>query len=380
MIKNSLIIVTLLIFSLLLSTCEKEDIKPPVVPLSCIKVQPFSDSVMQDWLDYYNIPGLCVAVIEYDTIDWVKGYGVLDSKNGGSIDEKTIFQAASISKPIAATITMNTCLKYDLVINEDINTYIKSWKIEENSFNRSVKTTISQILSHTGGINVSGFAGYDKNSEVPGLLEILNGNGLANNLPVKVEYTPASRYQYSGGGYQILQLLIEEKHNKKFGQVANEILFDPLNMNSSTYINPSDLNNTASGHSSNGKVVNEKWKVYPELCAAGLWTNVIDLSKFMIDFQKTNRGISNVVFTKDLTTSMLSPKIDIQDTKKSMGLGFVLDNDGSSDYFEHSGDNHGYKCYMMGYNDKPFGIIIMTNSANGNKIYKDVIDALFEVY
>ncbi len=237
-----------------------------------------------------------------------------------------------------------------------------------------------QLLSHSGGLKVSGFWGYRQNQKLPTLLQILRGDPPANNEAIDLEYIPSTKYQYSGGGYQVVQLVLEEVYNKSYDQIAKEVLLDPLEMNNSSFLIPLQLDNTASGHLSNGKVAKGKWKNYPELAAAGLWTSAVDLSKFIIDIQKTHRNLSEVVITKDLTSQMLTSKIDIPDTKKTMGLGFVLTDDGRNEYFEHSGDTHGYKAYFMAYHQLPFGIIILTNSANGHEIFQGVVDAILEVY
>ena len=365
----------------LVTTCEKEVKKSrPAEDLICIKGSPFETDNIQPWLDYYDIPGICIAVIENDTIDWIKAYGVLNKIHYQPVNEETIFQAGSISKLVAATIVMHVSSRENLDLNEDINSYLEGWNIPPNDYTTYNPTSINGLLSHTGGINVGGFTGYSRHAILPEPIDILTGTGAANNSAIQVEYIPGSEYRYSGGGYQILQLMIEEKANTMYHSIVQEILFDTLNMYMSSYYRPVRSNNIASGHKEDGSVVPGYWNSYPELCAAGLWTNPNDLANFVIDIQKTNRNISQKVLSSELTSKMLSPKINIPDTEKNMGLGFVLCSDGQNEYFEHSGSNYGYTCYLLGYCNLPFGIIIMTNSANGNLLFQSIIDAIINEY
>ena len=235
----------LTLLSFLSISCEKKETNPPSQPLHYELGIPFSASNMQNWLDYYNIPGLCMAVIEYDSIVWIKGYGFKDNDSKDRVNEKTIFQAASISKPVATIAAMNVYNRYKINLDADINSYLSQWKIPLNEYNSQNRTTIRQLLCHTGGTNVHGFAGYNVKKKIPSLLEILNGNGPANNSSIIVEYEPSSKYQYSGGGFEIIQLSLEEIYGKKFEEIAKEVLFDPLDMQMSSYYSPKQKDNTA---------------------------------------------------------------------------------------------------------------------------------------
>jgi len=131
--------------------------------------------------------------------------------------------------------------------------------------------------------------GYEAGMPIPNLLDILDGKGYANNDPVRVESVPGSKYNYSGGGYEVLQLLIEDVTNQSFREYMKDHLLQELGMNSSDFIQPIGgpiKTRAASGHDAGGNVLPGKWHAYPELAAAELWTTPADLARLAIELQK----------------------------------------------------------------------------------------------
>lgn len=324
-----------------------------------------------------NIPGVSIAVFDNNNILWAKGYGLKNKKTGKSVDENTLFQAASISKPVASVTVFKLVEEGKIVLDEDINIKLRSWKVPENEFTKEEKVTALRIMSHTSGLGTSGFQGYKKNEPIPSLVQILNGSELINSDPVRVIETPGQSEYYSGGGMQVLQLLMEDVSGKKFPELSEELIFEPIGMNSSTfgYPLPENLDDlTSYGFDSDGDVISGGYHVYPEKAAAGLWTTPSDLARFMIALGKSYRGEYGGVLEQG------SAKIMMQRVPNAGGTGIGIDGKGDSFRFRHSGANAGFNCYAVSFADKGRGVVVMTNSDNGFPLNHEIVRAVSKVY
>jgi len=150
-----------------------------------------------------HVPGVSVAVIRGGKIAWAKGYGVTQAGGGAPVTPQTLFQAASISKPVTAMGALKMVEAGQLELDADINTVLTSWKLPPGPTKRPA--TLRQLLSHTGGTTVSGFPGYAAGAQVPTLPQVLDGAAPANTGPVRIEGSPGDAWKYSGGGYSIVQ-------------------------------------------------------------------------------------------------------------------------------------------------------------------------------
>src|SRR6266852_2009269 len=178
-------------------------------------------------MNLYNVPGLSVAVIENYKIAWTKCYGVTEPGGTAPVTPKTLFQAGSISKPVAAAGMLALVQDGKLSLDEDVNVKLKSWKVPENEFTKEQKVTLRRILSHSAGTTVHGFAGYASDETVPTVLQVLNGEKPANSDPVRVEVVPGTIFRYSGGGMTIMQLLLTDVTGKPFPQIVEEMVLRP---------------------------------------------------------------------------------------------------------------------------------------------------------
>jgi CubicO group peptidase (beta-lactamase class C family) len=150
-------------------------------------------------LQLANDPGLAVAVIDGFKIAWAKGYGFTEPSGTRPVTAKTLFQAASISKPVTAMGMLALVQQGKLSLDEDVNAKLKTWKIPENEFTREQKVTLRRLASHTAGLTVSGFPGYEVDEKLPTLVQIFNGEKPANTPPIRVDAVPGTKEQYSGG-------------------------------------------------------------------------------------------------------------------------------------------------------------------------------------
>jgi CubicO group peptidase (beta-lactamase class C family) len=107
-----------------------------------------------------NVRGVSIAVINNYEIEWAKGYGFADFESKRPVEITTLFQAGSISKPVAAVAAMKLVEEGKLALDQDINTFLATWKLPDNEFTRDKKVTLREIMSHSAGLTVHGFPGY----------------------------------------------------------------------------------------------------------------------------------------------------------------------------------------------------------------------------
>jgi CubicO group peptidase (beta-lactamase class C family) len=183
-------------------------------------------------------------------------------------------------------------------LDDDVNSYLKSWKVPENEFTKEQKVTLRRLLSHTAGLTVHGFPGYSAASSVPTVPQILDGVKPANTAAVRVDLLPGSMFRYSGGGYTVAQLMMSEVTGVPFQDFMQRAVLGKAGMRQSTYDNPLPQRLAAvaaSGYKGNGDPIPGRYHTYPEMAAAGLWTTASDLARFVIEIQKSREGRSNQI-------------------------------------------------------------------------------------
>jgi CubicO group peptidase (beta-lactamase class C family) len=258
-----------------------------------------------------------------------------------------------------------------------VNVHLSSWILPENKFTKEKKVMLRHLLSHSGGITVSGFRGYAAGEEVPSILQVLNGEGPANSAPIRVSSEPGKHWRYSEGGYCIAQQLTIDSIGGDFPGIMEKMVLEPVGMKRSTYLQPlpeKRSHNAATGYRSSGKAVEGKWHTYPEMAAAGLWTTSSDLARFAIEIQKSFTGKTLGVLSNALVNEMLTRQIG------NYGLGLSLRGEGESLAFSHSGGNEGFRCYMFAYTEKDQGAVVMTNSDNGNRLFAEILRSIAAEY
>ena len=331
---------------------------------------------LQKLMELYKIPGLSIAIIDNFEIAWAKGYGVVEAGSTNPVTTQTLFQAGSVSKPVAAMGALSLVEQGKLSLDEDVNEKLVSWKVSENEFTRDQKVTLRRLQSHTAGLTIHFFPGYSVDDPIPTLVEILNGEKPANTAPVYVDFVPGSKWRYSGGGTLIEQQLMIDVTGKPFPQIMQETVFDKVGMSDSSYEQPLPPERTrmaASGTYWNGEVVSGKWHIYPEMAAAGLWSTPSDLSRLAIEIALSKQGKSNRVLSKTMTREMLKPQMDRVEEMTfgdkqhpdRMGLGFFLGDETRPDLFGHIGDDAGFQAMLIMYSDSGQGAAMMANSQLG---------------
>ncbi|RSK40415.1 serine hydrolase domain-containing protein [Mangrovimonas spongiae] len=324
-----------------------------------------------------NVAGVSISVFNNNKILWSKGYGKKNKETGEDVNKHTLFQAASISKPIASVAAFKLIEENKLSLNENVNSKLIRWQIPDNEFTKTEKVTLRRIMSHTSGLGTSGFQGYNKKDSIPTLLEILQGSEITNSEPVRVVQKPGESELYSGGGMQVLQMLIEDVTKKEFPKFLNTIILKPTKMNNSSFVYPLSKKLerlTANGYNKNSNVIDGGYHIYPEKAAAGLWTTPTDLALFMIALGKSYRGEDNNLLSQESAKTMMTR------VPNAGGIGIGLDGKGEAFRFRHTGGNAGFVCYAVSFADTGRGAVVMTNSDNGFPLIHEIIRAISRAY
>ena len=324
-----------------------------------------------------NVSGLGMAVIKDGRIEWAKSYGIADRATGRAVDENTLFQAASVSKPVTALAVLHWVEKGKFELDTDINQYLDNWKVPENEFTKTEKVTLRRLLSHEAGITVHGFRGYPVSDSVPTLSQVLRGQKPANSGPIMPDTVPGSIFRYSGGGYTVIQRALMDQLGKAFPDIMQETVFDRIGMKSSTFGQPLPAkfrSNAATGYRTDGKLIDGSWHTYPELAAAGLWTTPTDLARYVIEIQQSLKGNSNRVISQETAKTMVTNPLH------PYGLGPMLISEGDSLVFIHGGSNEGFRCIYIAEATTGNGAVIMTNSDNDFTLIYDIVRSIAKVY
>ena len=334
-------------------------------------------AALTERMAHYRVPAVSVAVIQGGRIEWAKAYGFADSARAAPVTPRTLFQAASISKPVAAMAALRLVEEDVLELDEDVNQKLVMWKVPENEFTRERKVTLRRILSHSAGLTVHGFPGYTIDSRIPSLVQVLRGEPPANTPPVLVDSEPGSRWRYSGGGFCVLQQLIADVTGKPFARFMRDTVLQRLGMNDSTYeqpLPPGLSERAAAGHDKEGRPVEGRWHIYPEMAAAGLWTTPSDLARFAIELQEACAGRSHKVLSQDTAQEMLTAQ------SGRSGLGIMVEGSGPSAFFLHGGSNRGFRCTLIATVHGGKGAVVMTNSDNGAELAGEIVRSVAREY
>lgn len=325
-------------------------------------------------MDFYKVPSLSIAVAIDGKLAWAKAYGETVKGSGERADNNTLFQVASLSKPVASLAALKLVAANKLDLDSPVNQYLKTWQIPTNEFTRKTPVTLRHLLSHRAGTNIHGFKGYQPSDAIPTSMQIVAGLSPANTAPVVVEQEPGTRYRYSGGGFQIAQLAIEDVTSMGYARFVKNSILEPLSLTRSNFAYPQTDDNAAIGHvGPDSTPIKGTGYVYPELAAAGLWSTPSELVKLGSAIARNSVG------KKALLPAGIIKQL-IPDSAKSEGLGFGLNDDGDGVVFVHNGHNPGFSARWFNYADGRASVAVFTNSDSGGELIREVLSSLGHVY
>ena len=335
------------------------------------------DDIIAAEMKMRQIPGLSLAIIDNGKIVRAQGYGFTEKGGKTPVTTSTLFQAGSVSKPVAALGALHLVEQGKLALDEDVNARLRTWKLPDNDLTAENKVTLRRLLSHSAGLAVHGFPGYAAGAPVPTVTQVLNGEAPANTAPVRVDIAPGSQMRYSGGGFTVMQQLVADVSGQAFADYMRDAVLQPLGMRDSSYQQPPPaerVSMNASGHLANRSVVAGRWHVYPEMAAAGLWSNASDLARFAIGLQQSLAGTSNPVISADMTQQMLTPQ------KEHAGLGIFLEGGANAQRFSHGGRDEGFDTLLTAFSRTGQGAVIMINANDNSRMMARLVAAIGRAY
>lgn len=341
--------------------------------------QGLDNYTIQQLMQRFRVPGVSIAVIKDSRIHWTKAYGVADVPTRRPVDERTRFQAASISKPVAAMAVVRMAQEGRFSLDDDINTLLKSWKVPDKAWSKAQPVTPRSLLSHSSGADDGfGFPGYDPSAPRPTVVQVIAGEKPSNVGAVVFGRPPFQGFKYSGGGTTIMQQALMDVSGKPFAELLQSLVLGPLGMTNSSYEQPppeSVHGVLARAHGGGGQSMGAPWHVYPEQEAAGLWTTPSDLARFAIEVQKAIRGPKGDVLTQASAREMLTPI-----GTGPFAVGLQIEKRGEGWYFMHGGSNWGFRCNLLAHTRKGYGVVIMTNGDAGGAVISEIESRVAAAY
>jgi len=329
------------------------------------------DRIAPPLLEHYKVPGAAIALVRNGEVVWTKGYGLADKERGVPVTVDTVFQAASISKALTSWGVMRLVENGQLELDAPVERYLTRWHLPPSSYDPS-GVTIRRLLSHSAGLSVHGYPGLPPDVQLPSLEESLSGNnGGAGEVRIIME--PGAQFSYSGGGFTLLQLIIEEVTGETFSAYMQREVLDPLGMvHSSFEWRPELRPATAVAYSETGVPLPNY--LFTEKAAAGLYTTAPDLARFVAAEMPGSLGepAGRGVLSPDTLNLMFTRVIESQ----GLGQGVWRLPDGSES-IEHGGANRGWRGIILAYPEWGAGVVVLSNSDNGENLIGDVSRGLW---
>ena len=311
------------------------------------------DELVPTLIEKHKTPGVSIALIDQGQIVWVKGYGVRNAETKEPVDEMTVFEACSMSKPLFAYAVLKLVEQGKLDLDRPLIEYLDEPYLKEEPLHQ--KITARMVLAHT-----SGFPNWRKGK------------------PLTVAFEPGSDYRYSGEGFVYLQRVVEKITGQPMEDWLEPALLAPLKMSHSSYVwQPKYDQQASAGHTKEGTVKTNRNHFTKGNSAFTLYTTPSDYARFLIEMTKSDRSRPHSL-TQESIAAMLTPQIDVPDSEKTArGLGWVLSTDPAKPIVSHSGSNGtGFRCYSQFHRTDGSGIVIMTNGVNGRSVWEAIMESL----
>lgn len=335
----------------------------------------------------WRVPGVTVAVMKGGRLDWARGWGVRDVGSCAPVTPDTAFQAASISKPVFAVAVMKLAEAGVLDIDADIAKSLKSWQLPPAPAVSNAPITLRHLLSHTAGLTIHGFPGYERDEAIPTLTGTLNGEPIPRSFAVQAggashadgvvrELAPGTQWKYSGGGYVLAQQVVEDVTGEPLEAIAQRLVLGPLGMARSSFAQPpsaATLANASSGHGPAG-VIPGGFNLYPQQGAAGLWTTPTDLAQFFSEVRRAARAEKPVLLNQASGAALTTPGLG------DWAVGFGVRGQGADRAIHHGGANSGFRNWSMMFLDSGDGVIVMTNSDSGGALADEIMRTVANDY
>lgn len=325
---------------------------------------------IEEQLKKYKLPGFSVVVFENYKIVYSKQFGVKSMNSPEKIDENTAFSTASIAKPITALLCYILEEKGLLNLDDPIDQSLKRWHLPKSKFTENKSPTWKQFLNHTAGTTQEGFEDHYEGEKIPTLEESMQGKIPRYDKEIEFFFEPGTRWQYSGGGYTIIQMALEDRFKTSIAELAKEHIFAPLGLKNTTMIQPNEkgfLMNVALVHDKDGKVIKTGLPITPQVGPSGLWSTPTELAIIAIEIQNALRNKNNNVISHDVAIKMTEVSV----LKNAVGgwsngwqKSFAYNN---YDWFACNGSNTGVGGNLMGTMKDGNGYAYLANGEKPNR-------------
>ncbi len=343
--------------------------------------EPEAFSSITHKMSEYKIPALSLAVIQQGKIEWADTYQNADFLEQPTLNCTSLFQAASLSKPVTflAAVRMQAAGKIDL--DKNIQSYLKDFVLPIGKQTADNPVSFRNIFAHTSGITPGGYMGYARDLTLPSDTDILKGNAGVNSPAIAVIAPPNEKLAYSGGAYTLAELALQDTFNNEFASIMKKWILDAVGMKHSDFAQPLPAAKhklvakgyTRSGEGLAGKVLDDGWRNHPEQAAAGLWSNSIDMAKFLIEIYKAYQGKSALFSQADIK-SLISHERD------GHIYGFRVEHADDGISITHYGGNVGYNTGMTINLTNGNGLVYLINSDSGGALGNELLLTAAQIY
>jgi len=352
-------------------------VEQDLLPSVRVRGRSYTPASIEARMRHFGVPAVSVAVIHDGRIAWARAYGMADVESKRAATPATLFQAASMSKPVAATGALVLVQEGRLELDRDVNETLTSWKVPASDLTAREPVTLRRLLTHTAGLTVHGFEGYAAGEPVPTVVQVLDGSPPANSPPVRVDVVPGSTWRYSGGGMTVMQLLMADAAGTPFPELMRRRVLEPLGMRESTFQHPLPASlaaRAATGYQAGGEPVEGRYHTYPEMAAAGLWTTPSELARWLVGIGRLAAGERGALLRRETAQAMLTPGLG------GWGLGMGVRGAGDSLEIRHSGSNAGFRGQFVGFPHRGEGAVVMANSDEGGVLVSEIAAAIAREY
>lgn len=323
----------------------------------------------------YKTPAMSVAVMRDGMLDWTAAWGHLQVDGVGA-DCGSLFQAGSIAKPVTLLAAMRMKAAGLVDFDGNIDKSLSSYHLPAGLQTDARPVTFRNLLAHTAGVTPGGHAGYAQGEPLPTDPQTVRGEPPANSRKVEVLEAPGTSLAYSGGGYTIVEIALQDRLEKPFDRIMREWVLAPVGMKQADFTVPlpgASHPHVARGHQGDGTIVPGGWRNHPEQASAGLWATATDLAMFLIELHEGYEGRSDV-FSQASVRELLEKPID------DHAYGFRLIGDGDQVFVTHYGGTVGYRAGMTMNLRTGDGAVYLTNSDNGADLGVEFLGAVSRAY
>lgn len=328
------------------------------------------ESSIPELMEKYKIEGSSFALISNNQISWVKGFGYASKAEEVRVDTTTIFEAGSITKPFVAYGALELFEQSSLDLSLPLTKYFEENYVPDEPLLNQISAW--NILTHTSGFP----------------------NWRSEEKPMRCAFNPGTRFSYSGEGFVYLQRVMEHLTGEPLAEYLRKIILKPLKMKLSSFVWEDRFHDLkAVSYYPDGKERNKVRHTKEANAAGSLLTNPSELAQFLIAMMNTNENS----LEKHIFDKMLEPQVPINNLalgndhwpnwpedktivsdKIFWGLGWGLEKSEKGEAFWHWGNNQTYQAFCMGIREKKEGIVMMANNENASKMWKPILEEVYE--